>query len=110
MGFDRLYLVDFGLVRAHVPKKQGTVIGTPGYAPPEQYKGFASPASDIYSAGALAHYMLTGIDPKDPANPPFSFKPIDNVEPAVSRLVLSMVRMDPARRPSKLPEGDRTYS
>ncbi|MGV8119861.1 MAG: hypothetical protein AB2L14_08890 [Candidatus Xenobiia bacterium LiM19] len=39
-------------------EQKGTAIGTPGYASPEQYKGFAEPRSDIYSLGVLMHYFL----------------------------------------------------
>lgn len=39
------------------------IAGTRGYAPPEQYKGFAKPRSDIYGLGMTMFYMLTDSDP-----------------------------------------------
>lgn len=43
---------------------QGTMMGTPNYMPPEQFKGERSdPRSDIYSVGAVLYHMLTDIPP-----------------------------------------------
>ena len=50
------------------------MIGTLGFAPPEQYQGVADPRSDIYSLGATLHYVVTGRDPEK--FPPFSFPPV----------------------------------
>jgi len=43
-------------------------IGTSGYAPPEQLSGNAEPRSDIYSAGATLHYLLSGEAPRMDGN------------------------------------------
>jgi serine/threonine protein kinase len=42
-----------------------TLIGTPNYSAPEQFfeNSVQTPASDIYSAGAVIFFMLTGVDP-----------------------------------------------
>ncbi len=50
---------------------KGTMIGTEGYSPPEQYRGEATPAADIYALGATIHHALTRRDPR--LEPPFSF-------------------------------------
>ncbi len=47
------------------------MIGTQGYAPPEQYRGRAEARSDLYALGATMHHALSGRDPA--AEPPFSF-------------------------------------
>ncbi len=61
----RLYLIDFGIARQYKPgqKKDTGVLGSPGYAPPEQY-GIAqtNQQSDIYSLGATLQTLLTGVD------------------------------------------------
>jgi len=62
-------LVDFGAART-VPTatelaKTGTVIGSAGYAAPEQALGKAIPASDLYSLGVTCLHLLTGQHPFD---------------------------------------------
>ncbi len=77
-------LVDFGIAKVfQTTTPQGSQIGTPGYAPPEQYQGIATPASDIYALGATLHYLLTGRDPTEHA--PFSFEPPRNINRHISR-------------------------
>jgi formylglycine-generating enzyme required for sulfatase activity len=78
----RLILIDFGIARNFVPRAQGTMIGTPGYAPPEQWQGMAEPRSDLYSLGATMHHLLTGIDPR--TRPPFVFDPVRKIKPSLS--------------------------
>nr|HRC78020.1 serine/threonine-protein kinase [Kouleothrix sp.] len=76
-------LIDFGIAKVFQRAQRGTQIGTPGYAPPEQYQGLAAPTSDIYALAATLHHMLTGRDPRD--EPPFSFPPVYGLRPSVSR-------------------------
>lgn len=66
-----IVLVDFGIAKQFQPVGRGTMIGTEGYAPPEQYKGVADPRVDIYALGATIHHLLTNMDPR--LEPPFSF-------------------------------------
>ena len=66
-----IMLVDFGIAKTFQTGQRGTMIGTEGYSPPEQYKGDATPFADIYALGATLHHMLTGRDPR--LEPPFSF-------------------------------------
>src|SRR5262249_2419684 len=42
----RIKLVDFGIARHFT--RQGTTVGTIGYAAPEQYQGECEPRSDVY--------------------------------------------------------------
>jgi Protein kinase domain len=78
----RVVLVDFGIARLFKAARKGTMIGTLGFAPPEQYQGIADPRSDIYSLGATLHYIVTGRDPEK--FPPFSFPPIRDLRPDLS--------------------------
>jgi tRNA A-37 threonylcarbamoyl transferase component Bud32 len=56
-------LIDFGAANECVGQITGTSIGKRCYMPPEQFRGKASPASDIYALGATMHFLLTGSEP-----------------------------------------------
>ncbi len=64
-------LIDFGIAKIIQPERRDTMIGTEGYSPPEQYKGFVDPRSDIYALGAMLHQLLTASDPR--LETPFTF-------------------------------------
>lgn len=87
----RVRLIDFGIAKAFQLGQPGTMIGTEGYSPPEQYKGEASPAADIYALGATLHHVLTRKDPR--LEPPFSFdqRPIKDINPNVPDELVSIV-------------------
>ena len=68
---DRIVLIDFGIARVFQTGQKGTMIGTEGYSPPEQYRGIADPRGDIYALGATMHHLLTRRDPR--LEPPFTF-------------------------------------
>ena len=67
----RVVLVDFGIAKNFKTGQKGTMIGTEGYSPPEQYRGDSTPVADIYALGATLHHLLTNHDPRMEA--PFSF-------------------------------------
>lgn len=51
----------FGIARHFQPPQTATRIGTPGYAPPEQYRGSVDPRSDLYGLlviGGIAVRLL----------------------------------------------------
>ena len=77
-----LKVVDFGIAKLLQPGQRGTMVGTPGYAPPEQYQGLTSPQSDVYALAATLHHLLTGRDPRD--EPPFSFPPARQLRADIS--------------------------
>jgi formylglycine-generating enzyme required for sulfatase activity len=60
-------LIDFGVSKqlsGTVMTQPGTQIGSWGYAPLEQMQsGKAYPASDLFSLGATAFHLLTGVNP-----------------------------------------------
>ncbi|MFL5691892.1 MAG: protein kinase domain-containing protein, partial [Ktedonobacteraceae bacterium] len=82
----RAHLVDFGIARADVTRnaqrKQTSALGTPGYAPPEQYQGNADPRSDLYALAATLHHLLTNRDPRN--HPPFTYPPVRTLNPQLS--------------------------
>lgn len=87
----QIVLIDFGIAKQFQPVKKGTMIGTEGYAPPEQYEGQASPQVDIYSLGATMHQLLTNTDPQEFR--PFSFdqRPISKYNPKVTHELSTIV-------------------
>ena len=82
----RARLVDFGIARAdeakNAKRKQTSALGTPGYAPPEQYQGNADGRSDLYALAATLHHLVTNRDPRN--FPPFSYPPARSLNPQVS--------------------------
>jgi len=82
----RAHLVDFGIARAdeakNAQRKQTAALGTPGYAPPEQYQGNADPRSDLYALAATLHHVLTNRDPRN--YPPFAYPPVRSLNPQLS--------------------------
>jgi eukaryotic-like serine/threonine-protein kinase len=63
-----IYLVDFGAVRDtyHLTITGGsTIVGTYGYMAPEQFRGQAVLATDLYGLGATLLYLCSGQDPAD---------------------------------------------
>jgi serine/threonine protein kinase len=80
------HLVDFGIARANTTvngqRRKTTALGTPGYAPPEQYQGYADPRSDLYALAATLHHLVTNRDPGD--YPPFQFPSARTINPHVS--------------------------
>jgi len=70
--YDVAKLLDFGMVRqvggeaiAETVTNEGAIVGTPGYMSPEQIdsSGSLDGRSDIYSVGAVAYFLLTGVPP-----------------------------------------------
>src|SRR5438132_11032430 len=67
---DMLKVADFGTSRfLEIAAHGTTVIGSPPYMAPEQFKGKAVFASDVYSLGVTMYQMLTGALPYDTPSP-----------------------------------------
>ena len=65
-----LKVADFGTSRfLEIAAHGTTVIGSPPYMAPEQFRGKAVFASDIYSLGVTMYQMLTGVLPYDTPSP-----------------------------------------
>jgi len=77
-------LIDFGIAKVFQAGKRGTMIGTEGYSPPEQYRGISEPRGDTYALGATLHHLLTRRDPRK--EPPFTFQehPVRDFNPSVT--------------------------
>jgi formylglycine-generating enzyme required for sulfatase activity/serine/threonine protein kinase len=96
----RVKLIDFGIARLFIPKKTATMVGTQGYASPEQYEGKAEPRSDLYALGVTMFHLLTGWDPA--LHPPFMFPQIQtlraDISPALAALIGEALILDANRR------------
>ncbi|MBX9689518.1 MAG: serine/threonine protein kinase, partial [Candidatus Obscuribacterales bacterium] len=60
----RIVLIDFGAANQFLGSATGTIVGKQFYISPEQFRGKATPASDIYSLGGTMHFLLTASDPE----------------------------------------------
>jgi hypothetical protein len=118
----RAKLLDFGVAKLQgrdlaAPKatQAGEIIGTAAYMPPEQASGGPIDGrSDLYSVGATAYELLTGVPlfrgatavdllwQHVHATPeaPEAVNPQARIPAAVSRLILGAVAKDPDRRPA----------
>ena len=96
-------LVDFGIARYYNPDKDEDTFsyGSPGYAPPEQYKGRgqSSPQTDIFALGVILFQMLTGYDP---TLKPFHFPSMKslnlNVPEELEKIVNRAIQLEPLKR------------
>ena len=88
-------LVDFDTIAAPVGQGSGlTMVGTPGYAAPEQMIGQTSPASDVYGLGATLVYALTHQEPdkiERRQGKPILEGLLGNTDPALAALIEAML-------------------
>ena len=118
---DYVKVLDFGIAKRDEKHskaeakltQQGTVLGTPPYMSPEQFKGQELDArSDIYSLGVMSYEMLTGRLPFDADTPwawatqhmtaqpfPFETVPIGSAVPAkMKAAVMRALSKDKSQR------------
>ncbi|WP_315790448.1 protein kinase domain-containing protein [Fischerella sp. JS2] len=104
-------LIDFGAVKETMGtvvtpsgnSSRSIVIGTPGYMPMEQTAGRPVFASDIYSLGLTAIYLLTGKIPQqlatDPATGEILWRPYAlNVSPSLAMVLDKAIQQSPRDR------------
>lgn len=106
-------LVDFGLAKLVDPDNPRTRtvmrgLGTPEYAPPEQYdtrRGRTDPRTDVYSLGATLYHALAGKPPPMLAQrvvEPKSLVPVRQLRNGVSqttdRVILKAMALQPTER------------
>jgi len=104
-----LRLTDFGIaVPVDEPRmtRASVVVGTPGYAAPEQWQGAdPDPRADLYAAGRVAQELLTGRRPRAEDGPAgladlVGVPGADPARDALARVVLGLLTPDPALRPA----------
>jgi serine/threonine-protein kinase len=109
-------VLDWGLSwrRGDKPEKNTqNIVGTPAYMSPEQARGEEqklTPASDVYSLGAILYHLLAGAPPFDaqtswktlqmamslPLRPPSVVKP--SINPQSERVILWAMAKEPEKR------------
>jgi len=126
-------ILDFGLAKpvsdsqGQKMTQAGQVMGTPLYMSPEQLRGeLVDQRSDLWSLGALAHELLSGVSPFQTDSSQGTASRILNDEPSslaavpgipawLAELVSQLLRKKPIERPQsasevlrRLEEGNRT--
>lgn len=98
------FLIDFGIARTFTPgkKKDTTPLGSPGYAPPEQYgSAQTDQRSDVYSLGVTLQTLYTGHDPLELRSGSASLNPVP-LSRGLNKLLNEMLSPDIARRPATM--------
>jgi serine/threonine protein kinase len=98
---DTVKLVSFSIARFYKPglDKDTLVLGTVGYAAPEQYgTAQTDERTDIYALGVTLHQLLTL---RDPAISKFIFPPVQQLNPRVSRRVAQAIAKAIQRDPKE---------
>lgn len=124
--YDFLKVLDFGLVKEHKDEvdtakltQHGSVVGTPGYLPPELALGKSKVdgRADLYALGCVAYWLLTGkllFDTETPMEmvvkhvnetprPPSTRSELV-IPPELEKIVMSCLEKDPAKRPQSAGE------
>lgn len=103
-----LKLIDLGgaFFRCHNQSEERVSIGTPGYSAPEQWNGMqADVACDIFSFGAVAHELLTGVNP---LKPPYERRPVRQYDRRIpvsyERMIEKCVKEHPKDRYASMQE------
>ncbi|HEY9685033.1 MAG TPA: serine/threonine-protein kinase [Drouetiella sp.] len=63
-GAESIKIIDFMVAQQNEESATGTVVGKHSYLPPEQFRGKATPQSDIYALGCSLYFLLTGKEPE----------------------------------------------
>jgi serine/threonine-protein kinase len=88
-------IADFGIARIEMSSltQAGTMVGTPAYMSPEQFRGEVVDArSDIYSAGVLLYQLLTGERPFEGGLTAIMHKVLNTEPPVPSQLAGTVPR------------------
>ncbi|MEO7020152.1 MAG: serine/threonine-protein kinase [Ktedonobacteraceae bacterium] len=105
----KLYLIDFGIARFFTPgqRKDTTPLGTPGYAPPEQYgRAQTDERADVYSLGMTLQTLLTGREPLELTHGELSCNP-KAPSSRLRKLLNAMQDPEVSQRPATMKEIEK---
>ena len=123
LGLDgSIKVTDFGIAEllSSMSDKEDVVFGTPGYLPPETLQGKGYDASgDLYSLGSILYYCFVGSRPHEgktvkeiikktlfgAVTPPSQL--VNEVDPKLDELIMSLLNSDRSRRPSDAEDVSR---
>jgi serine/threonine protein kinase len=106
-----VFLVDFGGVQDAIrlsARAASTLIGTPGYAPMEQFVGRATVRSDLYGLAATLVFLLTRRSPADLPTKNLKLdlaSVIEIASPGLARVLSNWLEPDEALRTLTIPEA-----
>lgn len=100
-----LVLIDFGAVRDVLKDPQlggSTVAGTYGFMAPEQFRGVATPQTDLYALGVLAVVLLSRQDPVDLVGPDhrLAWRGHVQISDGLAACLESLLASEPEARPA----------
>ncbi|HEY0753318.1 MAG TPA: ABC transporter substrate-binding protein [Ktedonobacteraceae bacterium] len=82
------------------PKEPTNASALGSYKAPEQVRGMANPASDLYSVAATMHHAVTGFDPRERIA--FFYPPVRRLNPLVTQqmetILAQELRLSPLQR------------
>jgi serine/threonine protein kinase len=103
----KVNLIDFGIAKQYISEidQTHTTFHSPRYSPPEQKasKSKMGTYSDVFSLGATAYYLFTGIPPQSLEDrllqdfvPPIEHKP--NLSPAINEIICQSMILKTSNR------------
>ncbi len=101
-----LKLIDFNVAQQVEYATTGTVVGKQAYLPPEQFRGQAEPASDLYAMGATLYFLAAGKDPT-PISVARPIKEGLKLSKRLDNLISTLTQLVPGDRPEN-PEAVST--
>ncbi len=109
----RAKIMDFGVARIEHNNitQTGTIIGTPAYMSPEQFRGDpVDPRTDIYSTGVVLYQMLTGHRPFEGGVATIAHKVLTTEPPPPSQVVPGLAgAFDPIVRRAMAKDRNARY-
>ncbi len=96
-GDDSIKVIDFMVAQRNDQSATGTVVGKHAYLPPEQFRGKATPQSDIYALGCSLFFLLTGDEP-EPLSTSHPILTSDTVSGALDSIVARATELETTDR------------